>query len=46
MMSAAEAPSVIWLELPAVTLPSGLNAGFEVGQRLGGRAIADALVRS
>ena len=30
MMRAAEAPSVIWLELPAVTLPSGLNAGLRL----------------
>jgi hypothetical protein len=28
MISTAEAPSVIWEELPAVTLPSSLNAGF------------------
>ena len=26
----AAAPSEIWLELPAVTLPSGLNAGFRL----------------
>ena len=30
MMSTAEAPSVICDELPAVTLPSGLNAGFSL----------------
>jgi hypothetical protein len=30
MISVADAPSVIWLELPAVTLPSGLNAGFRL----------------
>ena len=28
--STAEAPSLIWLELPAVTLPSGLKAGFRL----------------
>ena len=28
MTSTADAPSVIWLELPAVTLPSSLNAGL------------------
>ena len=28
MMRAADAPSVICDELPAVTFPSGLNAGF------------------
>jgi hypothetical protein len=30
MIRAAEAPSVIWLLLPAVTLPSGLNAGLRL----------------
>jgi hypothetical protein len=30
MISAADAPSVIWLELPAVTLPSSLNDGFSL----------------
>ncbi len=30
MISTAEAPSVIWDELPAVTLPSGLKAGFSL----------------
>ena len=44
MMSAAEAPSVIWLELPAVTLPSGLNAGLRLASVSAGRALADALV--
>ena len=30
MIRAAEAPSEIWLELPAVILPSGLKAGFRL----------------
>ena len=44
MISTAEAPSVICELLPAVTLPSGLKAGFRLAERLGGRAGADALV--
>ena len=44
MMSTADAPSVICELLPAVTLPSGLNAGLEVGEGLDGGAVADALV--
>ena len=33
MISTADAPSVICEELPAVTLPSSLKAGFKLGQR-------------
>src|SRR5438552_1722700 len=43
MTSTAAAPSVIWLELPAVMRPSGLNAGFSAPSfSIDGRA-ADAL---
>ena len=44
MMSAAEAPSVIWELLPAVTLPSGTKAGLSLASDSGGGAGADALV--
>ncbi len=32
-MSAAEAPSQIWLALPAVMTPSGVKAGFRLARR-------------
>ncbi len=35
MMRRAEAPSEIWLELPAVILPSGLKAGFRLARDSG-----------
>ncbi len=44
MISTAEAPSVIWLELPAVTLPSSLNAGFSLPSVSTVVSGADALV--
>ncbi len=43
-MSTADAPSEICEELPAVMTPSSLNARLELGERLGRRALADALV--
>ena len=43
-MSTAEAPSEICEELPAVILPSFLEGWLQLGEALGGRAIADALV--
>ena len=42
--STAAAPSEICEQLPAVILPSGLNAGLSCGERLEGRVGADALV--
>jgi hypothetical protein len=49
MMSTAAAPSVICDELPAVTLPSGLKAGFScasVSAVVPGRMPSSAVTRS
>ena len=44
MISTAAAPSVIWRAVAGGHLAVGLERGLELGERLDGRAGADALV--